>query len=220
MRSESGPSNSVSIDAGIDGFHMRVDGEEFVFTTSEADAFAAAVGISEFGARTKKPVKSAKAVTAIKASGLVQEPSPAPASARGSPAPKTSSRRLDSAKPSGTRPTRPTVSRGPGRPDGAPKPSAARSLASSPWHSRQVDLSSLQGMIGSPSAIAGRGPRNRCPAAAGRNLALRRDGRSALTGAATVDPLLATRLPEAWPASRLVLVALAVIVPGLLLVAF
>ncbi|MGZ8755890.1 MAG: hypothetical protein ACXW15_11955 [Acidimicrobiia bacterium] len=41
-----------------------------------------------------------------------------------------------------------------------------------------------------------------------------------LIGAASVDPLLATRIPEGWPTSRLVLVALTVIVSGLLLVAF
>jgi hypothetical protein len=41
-----------------------------------------------------------------------------------------------------------------------------------------------------------------------------------LIGAASVDPLLATRIPEGWPTSRLALVALTVIVSGLLLVAF
>jgi hypothetical protein len=41
-----------------------------------------------------------------------------------------------------------------------------------------------------------------------------------LIGAASVDPLLATRIPEGWPTSRMVLVALTVIVSGLLLVAF
>ena len=41
-----------------------------------------------------------------------------------------------------------------------------------------------------------------------------------LIGAASVDPLLATRLPEGWPTRRLVVVSMAVIVSGLLLVAF
>jgi hypothetical protein len=41
-----------------------------------------------------------------------------------------------------------------------------------------------------------------------------------LIGAAAVDPLVASRLPEGWSPSRLVILALTVIVSGLLLVAF
>ena len=67
------PLDKVAIDAEVDGFHMKVDGEEFVFTTKEGDAFAAAVGISRFGARGKKPGRSARVLKAVTSQASVAQ---------------------------------------------------------------------------------------------------------------------------------------------------
>lgn len=165
------PLDEVAIDAEVDGFHMRVDGEEFVFTTTEAAAFALAVGISKPPAAP--PKKSARSARAVKA-----PPTPA------------------------TRPAR------------ARRTRRIRSLLG------KVNIANPQGKIALAAAIlvvalaiVAR------PVLAGLLLFIGMAG-VLLIGAATVDPLLATRLPEGWPPSRLVVVALTVIVSGLLLVAF
>ena len=55
------PLEKVVIDAEIDGFHMTVDGEEFVFTTSRTPTpLPPRSGISKFGARNKKTAKAVK----------------------------------------------------------------------------------------------------------------------------------------------------------------
>lgn len=189
------PLENVAIDAEVDGFHMKVDGEEFVFTTSEADAFAAAVGISKFGAHHKKSARSARASRVSKSHAPAM---PAPATEVPSrPAPSTRAPRTRPAKPPRNGPLK-----------------RIRSLLG------KVDLSEPQGKIGLAAAIlavflafVAR------PVLAGILLFIGMAG-VLLIGAASVDPLLATRIPEGWPTSRLVLVALTVIVSGLLLVAF
>ncbi len=165
------PLDEVAIDSEVDGFHMRVDGEEFVFTTTEAAAFALAVGISKPPAAP--PKKSARSARAVKA-----PPPPAPRPARAG-----RTRRIRS-------------------------------------HLGKVNIANPQGKIALVAAIlvvalaiVAR------PVLAGLLLFIGMAG-VLLIGAATVDPLLATRLPEGWPPSRLVVVALTVIVSGLLLVAF
>jgi hypothetical protein len=187
------PLETVSIDAEPDGFHMRVEGEEFVFTTREADAFAAAVGISRFGARTKKQVRAAKAVKMLKAPAIAVKASEI------SP------------------PNQTLVEVAPTR-----KAKRARSVPFRRVRSllRKVDLSGLKGkaqvaaaLIVVALAIFAR------PVLAAILLFVGMGG-VLLIGAASVDPLLATRLPEAWPPRRLVPVALTVIILGLLLVAF
>jgi hypothetical protein len=202
------PLAEVAIDAGVDGFHMTVDGEEFVFTTTEADAFAAAVGISKFGARNKKSGRSLKAVKAPKAQASLVEAltPPSPTIRTWSAIPPA-----DASVPAITpvvRSTTRTKTSGPG---------ALRKLKSLVG---RIDISNPQGKIGVASAIVAvvlafvaR------PILAGILLFIGMAG-VLLIGAASVDPLLATRIPEGWPTSRLVLVALTVIVSGLLLVAF
>ena len=189
------PLETVSIDAELDGFHMRVDGEEFVFTTREADAFAAAVGVSRFGARAKKSVRSTRAVKMLKAPAMAVQ-----TAERTSPS-KSS---VPAITPSPRAPKRP-------RPDPFRR---VRSVL------RRLDLSGLKGKAGAVTAvlvvvlaIVAR------PLLAAIMLFFGMAG-VLLIGAVSVDPLLATRLPEAWPARRLVPVALAVIALGLLLVAF
>jgi hypothetical protein len=202
------PLEKVVIDAEVDGFHMTVDGEEFVFTTTEADAFAAAVGISRFGSRHKKSGRSLKAAKAPKAQASLVE-----ALATSSPTPRTWS-----AKPpaKGSMPTSPPVARS----TTARKPSRTGAFQKLKSLVGRIDISNPQGKIGVASAIVAvvlafvaR------PILAGILLFIGMAG-VLLIGAASVDPLLATRLPEGWPTSRLVLVALTVIVSGLLLVAF
>lgn len=205
------PLEKVVIDAEVDGFHMTVDGEEFVFTTTEADAFAAAVGISRFGSRHKKSGRSLKAVKAPKAhASLVEALSTSSSSTRTPAAPRVSIKNSSTSSPlvSSTPKAKSTKRSRPGALQ------RVRSLVG------RIDVSNPQGKIGVASAIVAvvlafvaR------PILAGILLFIGMAG-VLLIGAASVDPLLATRLPEGWPTSRLVLVALTVIVSGLLLVAF
>ena len=202
------PLDKVVIDAEVDGFHMTVDGEEFVFTTTEADAFAAAVGISKFGAR-KKPGRALKAVKTPKAQASLVE----------AVTPPSPTNRTWSATPTARAsvPTSSPVVRSTTRTRKPSRPGAMRKLKSLVG---KVDISNPQGKIGVASAIVAvvlafvaR------PILAVILLFIGMAG-VLLIGAASVDPLLATRIPEGWPTSRLVLVALTVIVSGLLLVAF
>ena len=203
------PLEKVVIDAEIDGFHMTVDGEEFVFTTTQSDAFAAAVGISKFGARNKKPArtKSVKPAKAVKPQASLSQALTSSQSA------ETSSSKSTRSYANGTPVARPVRAR-------TSKPSRPGPLQRIWALVGKIDVSNPQGKIGVASAIVvvflafvAR------PVLAGILLFIGMAG-VLLIGAASVDPLLATRIPEGWPTSRLVLVALTVIVSGLLLVAF
>jgi hypothetical protein len=213
------PLEKVAIDAEVDGFHMTVEGEEFVFTTTEADAFAAAVGISRFGARHKKSGRSHKAVKAPKAHASLVQALATSSTSNGTPPAPQSSTKLARTKVASTRSvsTGSPVVRSTTKAKEPSRPGAIRRLRSLVG---RVDISNPQGKIGVASAIIAvvlafiaR------PILAGILLFIGMAG-VLLIGAASVDPLLATRLPEGWPTSRLALVALTVIVSGLLLVAF
>jgi hypothetical protein len=218
------PLEKVAIDAEVDGFHMTVDGEEFVFTTTEADAFAAAVGISRFGARHKKAGRSLKAVKAPRAHPSLVQALEASSTATKTPATPQASTRAASNKvaPTNLASTRSAAAASPvvrSTPK-AKKPSRPGALRRIRTLLGRIDITNPQGKIGVASAIVAvvlafvaR------PILAGILLFIGMAG-VLLIGAASVDPLLATRLPEGWPTSRLVLVALTVIVSGLLLVAF
>ena len=201
------PLEKVVIDAEIDGFHMTVDGEEFVFTTTQPDAFAAAVGISKFGGRNKKTAR-AKSNKPLKAA---RPPASVPQALTQSA--QTSSSKSTRSYANGAPVARAAVAR-------TSKPSRPGALQRIRALLGKIDISNPQGKIGVASAIVGvflafvaR------PVLAGILLFIGMAG-VLLIGAASVDPLLATRIPEGWPTSRLVLVALTVIVSGLLLVAF
>ena len=170
--------DEVGIDLEVDGFHMRVDGEEFVFTTAEADEFARALGISK-----RPPTPSTKSGRSARSVKTRSTPAPTPA-------------RI-------AKPARAAV---------RPKlmaPLLGKLNISSP----QGKITLAVGCLVVTLAIVAR------PVLAGLLLFIGMAG-VLLIGATTVDPLLATRLPEGWPPSRLVIVALTVIVAGLLLVAF
>ena len=220
------PLNSVSINSAIDGFQVKVDGEEFIFSTREADAFAAAVGISRYGSRGRKPGKSAKAVTAIKASGLVRDPSSAPTPVRPAKTPKATSpphappkrvtvetpaKRVKVERPA--RPKGPRASAKPERVGGNFQVEAGRRFATKKVFTARramvlaVALALVALALISPTLLAA----ILLPIGMAGVL---------LAGAATVDPLLATRLPETWPVSRVVLLAVAMIAAGVMLLAF
>jgi len=203
------PLEKVVIDAEVDGFHMTVDGEEFVFTTTQPEAFAAAVGIAKFGARNKKASRSLKAVKIPKPQASLVEAVTPPSPTIRTWSTKSPSNGSVSASSPVARPTTRTTK--PSRPGALQR---LRSLVG------KVDISNPQGKIGLASAVVvvvlafvAR------PILAAILLFIGMAG-VLLIGAASVDPLLATRIPEGWPTSRLVLVALTVIVSGLLLVAF
>lgn len=212
------PLEQVAIDAESDGFHMTVDGEQFVFTPVEADAFAAAVGISRSGTRPKKSGRSPKTVKIPKAQASLPRASLVPALetssiSTGSPPVPASSTRPTSTRSVARVPKLRSTAKS-GKPPRSPSFQRIRSLIG------RIDISNPQGRIGVAAAlvavvlaVVAR------PILAGILLFIGMAG-VLLIGAASVDPLLATRLPEGWPPRRLVVVSMAVIVSGLLLVAF
>jgi len=170
------PLDEVAIDSEVDGFHMRVDGEEFVFTTKEAAAFAEAVGISKAPAGSRK--KTPRSTRAVKDS---------PVKAKAIRAP---------------------------RPARAPSRQPIRKFL------RRVDISNPRTTIAFVVAIAVVGLAIVARTLLAGMLLFTGMAGVLLIGAAIVDPLIATRLPDGWPTSRLVPIALTMIVSGLLLVAF
>ena len=213
------PLEKVAIDAAVDGFHMTVDGEQFVFTTTEADAFAAAVGISRSGSRHKKSGRSHRTVKVPKAraplahASLVQALETSSISTTASSVPDPPTKLASTRSVPAALPTLGSTA----KPEKSPRPPAFQRIRSLLG---RIDISNPQGKIGLASALVAvvlafvaR------PILAGILLFIGMAG-VLLIGAASVDPLLATRLPEGWPVRRLVVVAMAVIVSGLLLVAF
>ena len=55
------PLEKVGVEVEEDGFHVQVDGEEFVFVTREAEEFARAVGVLDQPTDRRKKPKAAKA---------------------------------------------------------------------------------------------------------------------------------------------------------------
>ena len=221
------PLDSVSIDAEIDGFHMRVDGEEFVFSTKDADAFAAAVGVSRFGARAKKPGRSAKAVKAIKSSKLVQTQSSESARDGSDAGGRSAGGAVDTKEaPPRRRAASPPVAvpRKSRTPSAVPRKQSKPSLGGrlqglkSTLAEKQTSISRrlmffAVAVVFVALAIVAR------PLLAGLLLFAGMAG-VLLAGATAVDPILATRLPEDWPATRLAIWAGTAIATGLVLVAF
>ena len=226
------PLHTVAIAAEIDGFHMQVDGEEFVFSTRDADAFAEAVGISLFGARAKKQGRSAKAVKAIKASGLVQpqsagDPTKVSRPKRGlatrptpqSPmnklaAPTSSADQAAGQKSPGSRPMPPRASRqqlGPLLTGRLQRVRSALAMSRVTMIRRLIALATIVVVVS--LGIVAR------PLLAGLLLFAGMAG-SLLAGAAALDPLLATRLPERVSVGKLTMAAVAAIVTGLVLLGF
>lgn len=222
------PLDSVAIDAEIDGFHMTVDGEEFVFSTKDADAFADAVGVSRFGARAKKPGRSAKAVKAIKSSRLVQ------VQTLESPRDTLDTGLLDSGGAIDTKEA-PPRRRAPSAPVAIPRkvrtPSVAQprkqkkpllagrlQLFKSRLAEKQTSISRRLMILAVAAVFVALTVVAR-PLLAGLILFAGMAG-VLLAGATAVDPILATRLPEGWPATRLAIWAGMAIAVGLILVAF
>jgi hypothetical protein len=90
------PLNRIEVDVEDDGFHVQVDGEEFVFVTRQAEEFARAVGVLDRPvnghhrpegkvkgkAKTAKPAKSVQAPKAAKAKASKPARAPKAAKAR------------------------------------------------------------------------------------------------------------------------------------------
>ena len=214
------PLDSVDIDAEIDGFHMRVDGEEFVFSTKDADAFAAAVGVSRFGARAKKPGRSAKAVKAIKSSKLVQtqsleSPRNALDAGGGVDTKEAPPRRRAASSPVAV--SKPRTASLP-RKQKKPLLAGRLQVFKSRLAEKQTSISRRAMVVGVAVVFAALAIVAR-PLLAGLMLFAGMAG-VLLAGATAVDPILATRLPEEWPATRLAIWAGMAIAMGLILVAF
>lgn len=60
------PLGEVAVEVAFDGFHVHVDGEEFVFTTLETDAFARAVGVEDNRAKPSKNKRKVKQAQTLK----------------------------------------------------------------------------------------------------------------------------------------------------------
>jgi hypothetical protein len=177
------PLHEVSIDVETDGFHMKVEGEEFVFTTNQADAFAAAVGIRPtpgVRGRSRAHAKTRSAARTVPAHSVSAVATPV----RKIRAPRGGTPRWVKAlfaKADISDPRSKIVA-------------AATILVIALAIVARPVLAAILLFIGMAAVL--------------------------LIGAAAVDPLVASRLPEGWSPSRLVILALTVIVSGLLLVAF
>lgn len=66
------PLDQVAIEVALDGFLLRVDDEEFVFTTSETAAFAQAVGVKTGKAPRKPKMKNMAAAREPRAVGKIR----------------------------------------------------------------------------------------------------------------------------------------------------
>lgn len=206
------PLHILEVESAIDGFHISVDGEKFIFSTREADAFAAALGISLFGSRARKQGRSAKAVTAIKSSGLVQAQGTAPVA---NPAPPPRAPASRQAPPRNSPAAAPRTARiAPVRKPPGPGPlERVKSFLAT------KGVVVTRGLVGLALALAlvALGVFAR-PLLAGVLLLVGIAG-ALLALTAALDPLLATRLPEKWPVSRLAIYAGAMLAAAVVLVA-
>ncbi|MGQ0849693.1 MAG: hypothetical protein ACT4OP_11345 [Actinomycetota bacterium] len=226
------PLDELGIEVAVDGFHIIVEGEEFIFTTGNPAAFARALGMESNRPGSKKklakrsklpktnrrrssrpaPIKQSRPETDTVA--FTSEPVevafavPATATIAKPRKPTAAPVRTKAAK----RP--PAVE----KPAKAPRPPRPRTkleawLAEIDYSDRKVRLVLAAGAVFLLMAIFVRGVLIGV-------LLLTGIAGLIVAGAAAVDPLLATRLPDDWPPSRLALTAFIAAGVGAVLAAF
>lgn len=194
------PLAEVAIGVTIEGFHVRVEGEEFVFSTPESAAFARAVGVSPHPGKSR-PRRGGEPAGERRRPG---RPRPADPPAR---APGRQARTPAATRPAALEAIRRRV------PRWALGPRLRALVNGIDFSDRRTRLSALAVLAGAAMAIFARS------ALAGLLVATGLVG-LVMAGAALVDPLLAARMPAAWTAPRMLRVALASVAGGLFLLAF
>jgi hypothetical protein len=194
------PLNRIEVDVEDDGFHVQVDGEEFVFVTRQAEEFARAVGVLD------RPVNGNH---------------PASAPARSKPARSKPAK----TKPAKSKPARTAKSRA-GKPANAvreTKASRAPKKVRSPrrrinlpdidWRSSQVQWATAGLFMVVALAITA------TPILAFLMMGAGSIGLLVGTGS-LIDPIMATRLPDELPPSKMILVSTLLVVVGMTILTF
>ena len=191
------PLNRIEVDVEDDGFHVQVDGEEFVFVTRQAEEFARAVGVLD------RPVNGNHRASAP---------------ARSKPA-KTKPAKSKPAKTAKSRASKPAKAVREAKPSRAPKPKKVRAprrkinLPDIDWRSSEVRWSTAGLAMVAALAITA------TPILAFLMMGAGSIGLLVGTGA-LIDPIMATRLPVELPPSKMILVSTLLVVVGMTILTF
>ncbi|HKZ19114.1 MAG TPA: hypothetical protein VJQ57_03290 [Acidimicrobiia bacterium] len=192
------PLNRIDVDVEEDGFHVQVDGEEFVFVTRQAEEFARAVGVLDRPVngnhRAQTQVKTAKAKP-VKSKAAKSRPAKA--------------RKSQAAKPAkAVRATKPATK--------TPKVRSARPRINLPdidWSSPRVQAATAGLVMVALLAITA------TPILAFLMMGAGSIGLLVGTGS-LVDPIMATRLPTELPPAKMILVSTLLVVVGMTILTF
>lgn len=191
------PLNRIEVDVEDDGFHVQVDGEEFVFVTRQAEEFARAVGVLD------RPVNGNHRASAP---------------ARSKPA-KTKPAKSKPAKTAKSRASKPAKAVREAKPSRATKPKKVRAprrqinLPDIDWRSSEVRWSTAGLAMVAALAITA------TPILAFLMMGAGSIGLLVGTGA-LIDPIMATRLPVELPPSKMILVSTLLVVVGMTILTF
>jgi hypothetical protein len=192
------PLNRIEVDVEEDGFHVQVDGEEFVFVTRQAEEFARAVGVLD------RPVNGNHRTSA-------------PARSKPARTKPAKSKPAKPAKAAKARASQPAVREA--RPARAPKPKKVRAprrqinLPDIDWRSSEVRWSTAGLAMVAALAITA------TPILAFLMMGAGSIGLLVGTGA-LIDPIMATRLPVELPPSKMILVSTLLVVVGMTILTF
>jgi hypothetical protein len=199
------PLNRIDVDVEEDGFHVQVDGEEFVFVTRQAEEFARAVGVLDRPVngnhRVQAPLKTAKAKT-VKTKPVKTK------AAKSSPAKAQKSRAAKSAKAERARRATRTA-----KPPKARSPRPRINLPDLDWSSPRVQAAAAGLVMVALLAITA------TPILAFLMMGAGSIGLLVGTGS-LVDPIMATRLPTELPPSKMILVSTLLVVVGMTILTF
>ncbi|HJR87460.1 MAG TPA: hypothetical protein VJ930_07385 [Acidimicrobiia bacterium] len=185
------PLNRIDVDVEEDGFHVQVDGEEFVFVTRQAEEFARAVGVLDRpvnGNHRTAPTKSTPAKTKPQKTQKARASKPAKA--------------IREVKPAR-----------------APKPKKVRAprrrinLPDIDWRSSDVRWATAGLVMVAALAITA------TPILAFLMMGAGSIGLLVGTGS-LVDPIMATRLPTELPPAKMILVSTLLVVVGMTILTF
>ena len=191
------PLNRIEVDVEDDGFHVQVDGEEFVFVTRQAEEFARAVGVLD------RPVNGNHRASAP---------------ARPKPA-KTKPAKSKPAKTAKSRASKPAKAVREAKSSRATKPKKVRAprrqinLPDIDWRSSEVRWSTAGLAMVAALAITA------TPILAFLMMGAGSIGLLVGTGA-LIDPIMATRLPVELPPSKMILVSTLLVVVGMTILTF
>jgi hypothetical protein len=192
------PLNRIDVDVEEDGFHVQVDGEEFVFVTRQAEEFARAVGVLDHQVngnhRAQAPVKTAKSKP-VKTKAAKSRPAKAQKSRTTKPAKAVKATKRATKTPKARSP-RPRIN-----------------LPDIDWSSPRVQAATAGLVMVALLAITA------TPILAFLMMGAGSIGLLVGTGS-LVDPIMATRLPTELPPSKMILVSTLLVVVGMTILTF